>query len=76
MNWKVKLERYVEDIKSTLTYEIPKDWSVLLTSMDDVDVEYHQSIIAGVHKHLQNEFGQTGFEPIELIPPAGYMYED
>lgn len=72
MNWTVKFERNIDDVKSTLSYDLPRDWSTLLSSLDEVDVEYHESVIAGVHKHLKNEFGGSGFMPVELIPPTEY----
>ena len=78
-NWKVKMERWLTDgqtpdvkVKSSFTYELPRDWSGMLDAIDEVDVEYHSSIVAGIHKHLHNEFGRSGFMPVELIPPTEY----
>lgn len=74
--WKVKMERWLTDgkspdiiVKSSFDYELPADWGDMLNGIDQVDEEYQQSILHGVHTHLQKKFGNSGFYAQELISP-------
>ena len=68
--WKVEMKRKVGEVESVLLYELPADWSDLLDGMDECDEEHVQSIFAGVLQHLKKNFGNTGFQPYELIEPS------
>tara|TARA_B100002019_G_C20970551_1_gene450861 strand:+ start:329 stop:556 length:228 start_codon:yes stop_codon:yes gene_type:complete len=74
--WKVRMERWLTDgkspeikIKSSFDYELPADWADMLNGIDEVDEEYQQSILHGIHIHLQKKFGNSGFFAQELISP-------
>lgn len=74
--WKVRMERWLTDgkspeikIKSSFDYELPADWGDMLNGIDEVDEEYQQSIIHGIHTHLQKKFASSGFYAQELISP-------
>lgn len=74
--WKVRMVRQLTDkvspdviVESSFEYELPRDWSEMLESMEMVDEAYRDSIFAGVIKHCQKEHAASGFYPQELISP-------
>ena len=75
-NWKVEMERCLTDgvkpditVKSSFTYELPRDWSEMLDSFDEIDDPYQDAVLSGVAQHLQKQFAKDGFFPGKLIPP-------
>ena len=76
--WKVKMVRQLTDkvspdviVESSFDYELPADWGDMLNGISrrEIDDEYRQSILSGVHHHLQKKFADSGFFAKELISP-------
>ena len=74
--WKVRMIRRLTDkvspdviVESVVEYELPRDYSHMLESFEYIDEPYKESVLAGIHKHLQKEFGDCHFYPEELISP-------
>ena len=74
--WKVRMVRRLTDkvspdviVESVVEYELPADYSNMLESFESIDDPHKQSVLAGIHKHLQKEFGNCHFYPEELICP-------
>lgn len=74
--WKVKMERWLTDgkspdvkIKSVITYDIPKEYSEMLSSLPMIEEEHHDSVIENVYMHVREKFENTGFYPQEMISP-------
>lgn len=74
--WKVKMVRQLTNkvspdviCESSFEYELPADWGDMLNGLDQVDEEYQQSILMGIHTHLQKKFADAGFYGMDLIAP-------
>lgn len=74
--WKVKMVRQLTNkvspdvmCESSFEYELPADWGDMLNGFDHIDEEYRQSILSGIHLHLQKKFAESGFFAQELISP-------
>lgn len=74
--WKVRMVRQLTDkvspdviVESSFEYELPLDWHNMLEGWEHIDEPYRDSVLAGIHQHLQKEFGDCHFYPQELICP-------
>jgi hypothetical protein len=74
--WKVKMVRLLTDkvspdviCESSFEYELPRDYSSMLESFEQIDDEYKGSILEGVNRHLIKKFADSGFFAKELISP-------
>ena len=54
--------------ESSFEYELPADWGDMLNGFDDVDEEYRQSILSGIH-YTYKKVCKSGFFAQELISP-------
>jgi hypothetical protein len=74
--WKVKMVRQLTNkvspdviCESSFEYELPADWGDMLNGLEQIDSAYHDSVFAGIQKHLQKKFAADGFFGLELICP-------
>ena len=65
--WQVKMTRNLDGIKSTITVDLPQDYSEMLTNLEKVDEAYHHSIFQGVAQHISSTYANAGWISEELI---------
>lgn len=58
-------------VESSFEYELPRDYSMMLTDFSEIDDAYKESVLNSIQKHLTKKFADSGFFAHELIVPKG-----
>ena len=81
--WKVKMVRQLTNkvspdviCESSFEYELPADWGDMLNGFDHIDEEYRQSILSGIHLHLQKSLLNLDFLPKNLYRHKSLRHND